>query len=110
MESTVLYEGGYVSSVCEEIMKDYYKIAKELGLDAKNTDFATLIDALIKKASDAQKGNQGLVEQLKLGNKLIKTLRMQLQELIEKQDKLVQAKTEVKRENERLCQLIDNPR
>ena len=91
-------------------MKDYYKIAKELGLDAKNTDFATLIDRIIEDASDARRGNGALVNQLKIGNKLTQTLRMQVAELMEQQDKLKEKNVRITRENEKLCQVIDNPK
>ncbi len=91
-------------------MKDYYKIAKELGLDPKNTDFATLIDALIGKAVNAEVEREETLRQLQVSNKLIKTLRIEGSELIEGRDKLKAQIVRINRENERLHQLIDNPR
>jgi len=44
-------------------MKDYYKIAEELGLDAKNTDFSTLIDRLMEKLDNKRRENRKLLRE-----------------------------------------------
>ncbi len=111
-------------------MKDYYKIAKELGLDAENTDFETLINVLMEIHVNEAKENKRLIRQLigvereneRLQEELSSIERYKQRcyanwdEICKELDLRPQYTdpidmiTELKRENERLCQLIDNPR
>lgn len=84
-------------------MKDYYKIAKELGLNPKKIDFATLIDALVEKAVDVDGEKQQAFGLLAISNRSIKTLKTEIVGLKEIQDKLAATK---KRLQEKVTGLV----
>ncbi len=97
-------------------MKDYYKIANELGLDAENTDFSSLIDTLVVDNEELKKKLKEIERKTRVGQNNWKTLCEKLKlraayvdpsDLLEE---LIEEKVKLTRENERLCQLIDNPR